>query len=653
MIDQASTDDFVRNRCVAVDKSQPRTPKPPQKERPVSSLSMLLARTVREPMSKVDTPVLVAQANKFSCQNLLDAVSKFHESDNNAKAQLSQSLSLDTLKLYAAEDDGTPDFELPEFEKGTNIMSVGVSEFAVVDRNSQVIHVRLSSDSMQSFVREFSVDEDKRPDSIVAFSEFVEGPDALSHDEEYDFNVAEIEYESQPDPNQVYSELRQQSGNDSPDFLNVRVGTWVRGSPVNNPSANGDVGGKSTDGSQSILNTNRGIIDQQHQHRRQFANHTPIRSPLHNQMTETNLRSRQQQQDQHANKRVHTANDMGQNQVYISCRVSGSSRWSVAGRISMDSRGSDMDMELLSPISTDALLEDTADSRSTIMRTKASEYPSFVGMSVDDRQSFDDSRPHSVFTSVAMSAAAAGLGDSLTFERSIAQPRRILVSCGESDDDDCELLDMNQEQENKRKVNHHSHNKSSSSTRKSSSHSRSIEQACMIKSPKKYPLTLARSLDSEVSPSSLASSPSVGFFGEMSPSTSCSSPSTLVRNIDTGELFDARKASSNGIGFHIDRRVVIPSSMNDDLNVVCATASTAAFKQEGSALTSALLKAGTISSEVNQQQNREDTMSPKVVDWERNESILVPNVIGNARELVGASVEVTVVTASMLFGTKK
>lgn len=501
-----------RERYVGVDNSKsppvPRVPvrpqQPKQPDRPTSSLSMLLARKLlpkrnSPPIQSIPTP-----NNQFSCQTLLETVTKFHEngvkSSNGAMAP--SPLMLESLRLYAAEDDGTPDFELPQFDRSSNVMSVGVQEFAVVDssRNSQVMHIRVSSESAESYL------DDQYDDSFS--TEVSEEPDVVSHyvvecengltDVISDEDITPRCFSDDGDSDQPRAQSSNYNTSSSPPLPHPIIGAWLS-SPPSAGTASEDYRYKSKGSSMRspLLSNNK----EQSSLKPSIPSTNSISSMSSNNNNSNNNSNNKAATTRSSNYAATNSNATGNNteNFIISCRVAGSSTWSVAGRVSLDR----LSLQSFDNTEFDATAQEKhpGATRGSVASTRSrqssttNQYPTFLTSHIDAGEDEEDYY--------------------------VSRPRRVLTSYvdSESDEDD------------------DSFRAERSSSTMGVSAGMTGNGGRVISTD--YSLALPSSLG-HPHHSGSPSSPSdmQGFFGDMSPpDTARSAP--MVRNIDTGELISA------------------------------------------------------------------------------------------------------------------
>jgi hypothetical protein len=473
--DSPGSPDTFRERVVGVDNSKvmsesasssQRAPlRPPQAPKPTSSLSMLLARKLLPKRSSPPVQTIPTQNNQFSCQNLLEAVTKFQEVNTPRQDELGPSplMSLEYLRLYAAEDDGTPDYELPEFDRTSSVVDVGVLEFAVVDsaRNSHVMHVRVSNESSES-QDDYNIESSFQTD-------LSEEPDVVSHDiVEYEQLITDMLSDEGYSPRDISSNSdddsfqRRLTSPSSPPLPHPIIGTWT----LNPPSA----GVNDTDAPARTTSSKSAANELK-------PSHPSSASISSNASNRTGAKS----------------NNPNADNYIISCRVAGSSTWSVAGRVSLD-RLSLQSLEN-ADIEQTALLgrQPSQSSQQQLQQQQQHQpkpskaYPSFMSDHVDDG-------PHSNhFYS--------------------SRPRRVLVSFCESDSDSDRENNSKQKQKSKQII-----------------HGNGQREYRLAE-----PISVPSQSVSPESPTAMH-----GFFGDMSPPTA----PALIRNIDTGEMMLTTETTS-------------------------------------------------------------------------------------------------------------
>ncbi len=93
------------------------------------------------------------EKSNFSCKDLIRAIynseiSKRSTNENNVfqSSSLTDSPTLTSFGLLAAEDDGSPMDDLPEFSTSTDVLAMGIEDFILIDKktSAHLMHVRIT-----------------------------------------------------------------------------------------------------------------------------------------------------------------------------------------------------------------------------------------------------------------------------------------------------------------------------------------------------------------------------------------------------------------------------------------------------------------------------------------------------------------------------
>lgn len=165
-------------------------------EKPKSSLSLLLeasntiiqtvpsraaveepgaSKPLFVPKSTKSVGIFAATRFSFSCEDLLEVIQHFDDQKDVISPY-------QTLHLFASNDDGSPDYDLPEFSSSTDVLSMGMNDFVAVgsEPSTHCVYIHLETKFEESISRLSSGDENS--DFVETYTyEDHDGPDSAAH----------------------------------------------------------------------------------------------------------------------------------------------------------------------------------------------------------------------------------------------------------------------------------------------------------------------------------------------------------------------------------------------------------------------------------------------------------------------------------------